>query len=110
MIGTQNSHLLSSVSDNKNYKLTSTTTMGIVIDGPSDVKETSGKILIHFERGTASVIYQLSDIGMDGQILEDKIRSVIYQTCYFAPNILRDDYVIHFLAFRLECFDCSNIP
>lgn len=54
MIGTQNSHFLTSVSDNKSYKLTSTTTMGIVIDDPSDVKEISEKILIHFERGTAT--------------------------------------------------------
>lgn len=54
MIGTQNSHFLTSVSDNKSYKFTSTTTMGIVIDDPSDVKEISEKILIHFERGTAA--------------------------------------------------------
>ena len=57
-----------------------------------------------------SVIYQLSDIRTDDQILEGEIRSVIYQKHCFAPNILRDDYVIHFLVFRLERFDCSNIP
>ena len=57
-----------------------------------------------------SVIYQLSDIGTDDQIPEGEIRSVIYQTCCFVPNILRDDYVIHFLACRLERFDRSNIP
>ena len=58
----------------------------------------------------SSVIYQLSDIGMDYQIREGEIKSVIYQTHYFAPNILRDDHVINFLAFWLERFDCSNIP
>ena len=47
---------------------------------------------------------------MDDQIPEGEIQSVIYQTHYFMPNILRDDYVIHFLAFWLERFDCSNIP
>ena len=47
----------------------------------------------------SSIIYQLLDIGMDNQILEGEIQSVIYQTRCFAPNILRDDYVIHFLAF-----------
>ena len=57
-----------------------------------------------------SVIYQLSDIRMDDQIPDGEVRSVIYQTRYFAPNILRDDYVNHFLAFRLQRFDCSNIP
>jgi len=31
MIGTQNSHFLNSVSDNKSYKITSTTTMGIIM-------------------------------------------------------------------------------
>ena len=62
------------------------------------------------EQTGSSIIYQLSDIGMDDQILEGEIQSVIYQTHYFAPNILHDDYVIHFLAFRLERFDCSNIP
>ena len=56
-----------------------------------------------------SVIYQLSDIGTDDQIPEGEIQSVIYQTRCFVPNILRDDYVIHFLACRLEQFDCSNI-
>ena len=56
-----------------------------------------------------SIIYQLSDIRTDDQIQEGEIQSVIYQTRYFAPNILRDDYVIHFLAFQLEHFDCSNI-
>ena len=59
---------------------------------------------------TNNVIYQLLDIGMDDQILEDEIQIVIYQTHCFAPNILRDDYVIHFLVFRLEHFDCSYIP
>ena len=53
----------------------------------------------------ASIIYQLSDITTDDQILEGEIRSVIHQTCCFAPNILRDDYVIHFLACRLEHFE-----
>ena len=57
-----------------------------------------------------SIIYQLLDIRTDDQILEGEIQSVIYQTHYFAPNILHDDYVIHFLAFWLECFECSNIP
>ena len=64
----------------------------------------SAVIMVH------SVIYQFSDIGTDDQIPEGEIRSVIYQTRCFAPNILRDDYVIHFLACRLERFDCSNIP
>ena len=58
----------------------------------------------------SSVIYQLLDIGMDDQVPEGEIRSVIYQTRCFVPNILHDDYVIHFLAFQLERFDCSNIP
>ena len=57
-----------------------------------------------------SVIYQLLDIGTDDQIPEGEIQSVMYQTHCFAPNILRDDYVIYFLACQLECFDCSNIP
>ena len=54
--------------------------------------------------GHDSVIYQLLDIGTDDQIPEGEILSVIYQTCYFVPNILHDDYVILFLAFWLECF------
>ena len=54
MVGTQDSHFLTSVSDNRSYKLTSTTTMGIVIDDPSDIKEITEKILIHFERGTVT--------------------------------------------------------
>ena len=54
MIGTQESHFLTSVSDNRSYMLTSTTTMGIVIDDPSDIKEISEKILIHYERGTVT--------------------------------------------------------
>ena len=58
----------------------------------------------------ASIIYQLLDIRRDDQIPEGEIQSVIYQTRCFAPNILCDYYVIHFLAFQLECFDCSNIP
>ena len=61
-------------------------------------------------KSMGSVIYQLSDIGTDDQIPKGEIRRVIYQTHCFVPNILRDDYVIHFLAFRLECFDYSNIP
>ena len=56
-----------------------------------------------------SVIYQLSDIGMHDQILEGEIQSVIYQTHCFASNILCDDYVIHFLAFWLERFDCHML-
>ena len=47
---------------------------------------------------------------MDDQIPEGEIQSLIYQTHYFVLNILRDDYVIYFLAFQLEHFDCSNIP
>ena len=69
-------------------------------------------VLTHFtvlRTNQASVIYQLSDIRTDDQIPEGEIQSVIYQTSCFAPNILRDDYVIHFLAFRFERFDCSNI-
>ena len=53
---------------------------------------------------TLSVIYQLSDIGTDDQIPEGEIWNVIYQTRCFVLNILRDDYVIHFLACRLERF------
>ena len=68
----------------------------------------TSKFLEHTING--SVIYQLLDIGTDDQIPEGEIWSVIYQTRYFAPNILRDDYVFHFLAVRLECFECSNIP
>ena len=63
-----------------------------------------------YDTKTYNVIYQLSDIRIDYQIPEGEIRSIIYQTRCFAPNILRDDYVIHFLAFWLERFDCSNIP
>ena len=48
----------------------------------------------------SSIIYQLSDIGMDDQIPEGEIQSIIYQTRYFVPNILHDDYVSHFLPFR----------
>ena len=59
---------------------------------------------------SGSVIYQLLDIRTDDQIPEGEIWSVIYQTCCFMPNILLDDYVIHFLAFQLEHFDCTNIP
>ena len=57
-----------------------------------------------------SVIYQLFDIKTDDQIPEGEIRCVTYQTRCFTPNILRDEYVIHFLAFQLERFDCINIP
>ena len=57
-----------------------------------------------------SVIYQLSDIGTGDQIPEGEIQSIIYQTCYLAPNILCNNCVIHFLAFQLERFDCNNTP
>ena len=45
-----------------------------------------------------SVAHQLSDIGPDDQISEVGIRSVIYQTRYFAPNILRDNYAVLFFS------------
>ena len=44
------------------------------------------------------IIYQLLDIGTDDQISEVGIRSIIYQTRYFVPNILRDIYEIHFFS------------
>ena len=47
---------------------------------------------------SSSVIYQISDIGTDDQISEVGIQSIIYQTRYFALNILRDNYAIHFLS------------
>ena len=62
----------------------------------------------HRQSHICSIIYQLSDIGMDDQITEGEIQSIIYQTRCFMPNILHDDCVIHFLAFQLERFDCSN--
>ena len=41
MIRTQHSYFLTSVSDNKSYKFTATTTMSKVTDDPSDVREIS---------------------------------------------------------------------
>ena len=54
--------------------------------------------------------YQLSVIRMDASNigrcnLESNLTNMFVYT-----KILHDDYVIHFLAFGLECFDCSYIP
>jgi len=52
MIGTQESHFLTGISDSKSTQLTSVTSLGIVIDDPSDVKEISEKILYFYDKGT----------------------------------------------------------
>ena len=54
MLGIQNSHFLSSASNNRIIQVTSSTTLGVVLDDPSDVKEISEKILYHFERGIST--------------------------------------------------------
>ena len=54
MLGIQNTHFLSSVTNNRIVQVTSSTTLVVVFDDPSDVKEISEKILHHFERGVAT--------------------------------------------------------
>lgn len=54
MLGIQNSHFLSSCTNNRIVQVTSSSTLGVVIDDPSDVKEISEKILHHFERGIST--------------------------------------------------------
>ena len=54
MLGIQNSHFLSSCTYNRIVQVTSSSTLGVVIDDPSDVKEISEKILHHFERGIST--------------------------------------------------------
>ena len=54
MLGTQHNHFLTSISDTKSTQVTSTTTLGIVIDDPTNVKEIAEKIMHHFERGIST--------------------------------------------------------
>ena len=51
MLGIQNSHFLSSATNNRIIQVTSSTTLGVVYDDPSNVREISEKILHHFEKG-----------------------------------------------------------
>lgn len=54
MLGIQHNHFLTSITDTKSVQVTSCTTLGLVIDDPSDIKEISEKILYHFEKGIAA--------------------------------------------------------
>ena len=54
MLGIQDNHFLTSITDTKSVQVTSCTTLGLVIDDPSDIKEISEKILYHFEKGIAT--------------------------------------------------------
>ena len=45
MLGTQHNYFLTSISDTKSTRVTSTTTLGIVIDDPTNVKEIAEKII-----------------------------------------------------------------
>ena len=45
MLGVQDIHFLTKISDSKILQMTSATTLGLVIDGPSDIKEISEKIM-----------------------------------------------------------------
>lgn len=54
MLGIQDNHFLTSITDTKSVQVTSSTTLGLVIDDPSDIKEISEKIMYHFERGIAA--------------------------------------------------------
>jgi len=54
ILGIQESHFLTSITDTKSVQVTSCTTLGLVIDDPTDIKEISEKILYHFEKGIAA--------------------------------------------------------
>ena len=54
MLGIQANHFLTSITDTKSVQVTSCTTLGLVIDDPTDIREISEKIMYHFERGIAA--------------------------------------------------------
>lgn len=54
MLGIQENYFLSGISDTKTVQLTSTTTLGLVIDDPSDVKAISEKIMYFYDSGKQS--------------------------------------------------------
>lgn len=54
MIGIEKNHFITSITDTKIVQVTSCTTLGLVLDDPSDVKQISEKILYHFDKGVAA--------------------------------------------------------
>ena len=57
-----------------------------------------------------SIIYQLLVIGTDDQMSAGYNLEHNLTNMFICTNILHDDYVIYFLGFKLDCFDCSYIP
>jgi len=51
MLGIQDTHFLTGISDSKVLQVTSATTLGLVIDDPSDIKEISEKIMFFYDKG-----------------------------------------------------------
>ena len=51
ILGIQDNHFLTSITDTKSMQVTSCTTLDLVLDDPSDIKEITEKILYHFEKG-----------------------------------------------------------
>ena len=65
---------------------------------------------VHLLIRKGNVIYHLSDIRMDVSNIGSKNPEGNLTNTFICANILRDDYVIHFLAFQLERFDYSSKP
>lgn len=54
LLGVQNANFINTLSDHKATRVTSQTTLGIVIDDPTKAEEISRKILHHFDKGKSS--------------------------------------------------------
>ena len=104
MLGIQNSHFLSSVTNTKIVQVTSSTTLGVVFDDPSDVKEISEKILHHFERGVAtsckgSYTPRCTFVSSVNKELLNKLISLPPRYIYTKVNNIYSSYVIIILYF-----------
>lgn len=54
LVGIHKSNFLTSITDTKSRKMAMKTTLGYVIDDPSDADEIAEKILYHFDMGKSS--------------------------------------------------------
>ena len=55
-MGVQEANYFSAISDTRTFAFSSQTTLGMVLDDPSDIKKVSKKLTYHFQKASAATM------------------------------------------------------